>query len=70
MAGQGGFFARGSVLYIIQTTCQPEGTLRAELGLEKLAQSLGDSCRVVRSGKEVLAAGQALVDVGGKWFTR
>lgn len=51
---------------IMQTACWPQGKPRAELGLEKVAWSLGDCCRVVKSGKEVLAAGQALLDVRGK----
>lgn len=50
----------------MQTACWPQGKPRAELGLEKVAWSLGDCCRVVKSGKEVLAAGQALLDVRGK----
>lgn len=38
----------------MQTACWPQGKPRAELGLEKVAWSLGDCCRVVKSGKEVL----------------
>lgn len=51
---------------IMQAVCWPQGKPRVELGLEKLAWSLGDCCRVVKSGKKVLAAGQALLDVRGK----
>lgn len=50
----------------MQTPCWPQGKPRAELALEKLAWSPGDCYGVVKSGKEVLAAGQALLDVRGK----
>lgn len=43
---------------------------RAELNLEKVAWRLWDCRSVVKRGKEVLAAGQVLVDVRGKQLMR
>lgn len=43
---------------------------RAGPGEAAIAWCLGNWGRVVKSGKEVLAAGQALVDVRGKWLRR
>lgn len=68
----GKMFARSFVLHVeasritMQTACWPQGKPRAELGLEKLAWTLGDCCRAVKNGKEVLAAGQALLNVRRK----
>lgn len=50
----------------MQTVYQPDSMLRAELGLEKLAQTPGDCSAVIKSVKEVLVAGQALEDIRGK----